>query len=307
MVTAGDKVWIDGQMQSGAEAQRISLLTHTLHYGVGAFEGIRAYQRTNGETCVFRLGEHIQRLFNSCKLVMVQPRVTVEQTTEGCLQVLRENAMTDGYIRPITYLSHGSMGLLPQNNPAVTAILAWSWGAYLGAEGLTKGIRCKISSFARHHVNVAFAHGKIVGQYVNSVMAKREATLAGYDEAIMLDTAGYVAEGSGENIFVVQGGQLVTPPEASAILPGITRDTLMQLAREAGIVVREERLTRDQLFLADEVFLTGTAAEVTPVREIDNRTIGSGSVGPVTKRLQERYFDVVRGSDTSHPEWLTVV
>lgn len=307
MVNTGDKVWIDGQIQAGESASQVSLMTHTLHYGVGAFEGIRAYRRALGETCVFRLAEHIKRLFNSCKLVMLEPCVDSGEVTDGCLQVLRENGMTDGYVRPIVYLAAGSMGLLPTDNRAVTAIVAWDWGAYLGVDGLNQGIRCKVSSFSRHHVGGAFAHGKLVGQYVNSVVAKREASLSGYDEAILLDTAGYVAEGSGENIFIVSDGELITPPVSSAILPGITRDTVMVLARESGYVVREERITRDQLLLADEVFLTGTAAEVTPVREVDDRAIGNGGVGSITKLLQGRYFDVVRGTDSTHPEWLTTL
>lgn len=305
MVISAETIWIDGELRSGEDAGRVPLLAHTLHYGVGAFEGVRAYERASGESCVFRLEEHIVRLFNSCKLIMLKPVVSVDEVCDGCVRVLRDNAMAEGYLRPLCYLGAGSMGLLPADNPVITAITAWPWGAYLGSEALTDGIRCKIASLARHHVNVAFAQGKLVGQYVNSVMAKREAQLAGYDEAILLDTQGYVAEGSGENIFIVRGGELFTPPLSASILPGITRDTIMVLAREMGLSVREERFTRDQLWLADEVFLTGTAAEVTPVREVDDRAIGDGSVGPVTRRLQERYFDVVRGYDTTHPEWLT--
>lgn len=305
MVVRADKIWVDGELRSGEEAAKLSLLAHTLHYGVGAFEGVRAYRRASGESCVFRLDEHIVRLFNSCKLIMITPTVTQEQVSHGCVQVLRDSGMAEGYIRPICYLGEGSMGLLPRDNPVITAVMAWEWGAYLGSDALEHGIRCKISSLARHHVNVAFVHGKLVGQYVNSVMAKREAQLSGYDEAILLDTQGYVAEGSGENIFIVVAGQLITPPLSASILPGITRDTVMVLAREMGLLVREERFTRDQLLLADEVFLTGTAAEVTPVCEVDNRAIGDGKVGALTRRVQERYFDVVKGYDTTHPEWLT--
>ncbi len=305
MVVPANSVWIDGEMCSGDGAGSVPLLTHTLHYGVGAFEGIRAYKRESGESCVFRLEEHVVRLFNSCKLVLMSPTVTKEQVRDGCVRVLRDNGMTEGYIRPISYLGQGSMGLLPADNPVITAITAWAWGAYLGAEALEHGIRCKISSLARHHINVAFAQGKLVGQYINSVMAKREVQLAGYDEALMLDTQGYVAEGSGENIFIVAKGELITPPLSGGILPGITRDTVMVLAREMGLFVREERFTRDQLLLADEAFLTGTAAEVTPIREVDNRAIGAGTPGSITRRVQQRYFDVVRGTDTSHPEWLT--
>jgi branched-chain amino acid aminotransferase len=213
--------------------------------------------------------------------------------------------MREGYLRPLILLGDGAMGVLPTNNPVRTFIVGWTWGAYLGVEGLEKGIRAKISAYARHHINVSFAKGKITGQYVNSVMAKMDAKACGFDEALMLDVHGYVSEGSGENLFLVKRGRIVTPPLSSSILAGITRDTVMTLAREEGIPLDEARITRDELFLADEVFVTGTAAEVTPVREIDFRTIGQGARGPVTERLQQRYFDVVRGSDQRHPEWLT--
>lgn len=307
MEMSGDKVWVDGRMLKRPEASDVSLLTHSLHYGVGAFEGVRAYERAGGETCAFRLREHVERLFQSCKLVLLEPVVTVDQVIDGCLEVLRANSMKSAYLRPLVYLGAGSMGLLPVTNPVVTAVMAWEWGPYLGADGIEKGIRCKISSFSRHHLQSAFAQGKLTGQYVGSVAAKREVTLAGYDEAILLNTSGFVAEGSGENIFVVRRGELITPSVSTGILPGITRDTIMTLAREAGLVVREEQFTRDQLYLADEVFLTGTAAEVTPVREIDNRAIGNGAVGPVTSRLQARYFDAVRGTDSTHPQWLSLI
>jgi branched-chain amino acid aminotransferase len=307
MTLVAPKFWKDGQMLPWAESGSTSLLTHSLHYGVGAFEGIRAYRRSSGETSVFRLREHVQRLFDSCRLVLITPRVTQDAVAEGCLAVLRENGMEDGYLRPLVLLGAGAMGLLPTDNPVETFVLAWRWGAYLGAEGLEKGIRCKISSFARYPVNAGLSRGKLTGQYVNSVLAKREATLAGYDEAILLDGHGYVSEGSGENLFVVKHGRLMTPPLSSSILAGVTRDSILTLAREEGLVVTEERITRDALYLADEVFLTGTAAEVTPVREVDHRPIGNGAMGPITRVLQQRYFDVVRGSDDSHPEWLTSV
>ena len=307
MVPHGKKLWQDGQILDFGAAGTVSLLTHTLHYGLGAFEGIRAYRRSGGESIVFRLREHVARLFDSCRLAFIAPRVTPEQVEAGCVAVLRENSMSEGYIRPLVFLSAGSMGLLPKDNPAVTSVMVWEWGAYLGAKGLEEGIRCKVSSFARGAVNAGFPRGKIVGQYVNSTLAKQEATLAGYDEALLLDANGYVCEGSGENIFAVKNGRISTPPLSSSLLAGITRETVMTLAREEGLVVVEEQLTRDAIYLADEVFLTGTAAEITPVREVDNRVIGSGKAGSVTKTLQARYFDVVRGSDDSHPEWLTRV
>jgi branched-chain amino acid aminotransferase len=306
-VNPGEKFWRDGGLADWKSEGKTSLLTHTLHYGVGAFEGIRAYQRAGGETAIFRLREHVNRLFDSCKLVLVEPNVTREQVFEGCREVLRANGMLDGYIRPMVFLGPGAMGILPVENPPCTFVVAWAWGAYLGKDGLERGIRCKISSFARHAINVSFAKGKLNGQYINSVMAKREAKLSGFDEAILCDIHGFVSEGSGENLFIVKDGRLTTPPLSSSILAGITRDTVMTLAREEGIPLVEERITRDELYLADEVFLTGTAAEVTPVREVDHRVIGAGERGPITRRLQERYFDIVKGSDNSHPEWLTRV
>ena len=307
MVEHGDTIWKDGELVGWKDGAGTSILTHTLHYGVGAFEGIRAYKRAGGETCIFRLKEHVDRLFDSCKLVMMKPRVSAEQVREGCVETMRANGLAEAYLRPLVLIGEGAMGVLAPNNPVYTYVVVWKWGAYLGAEGLEKGIRCKISSFSRHHINVSFAKGKLVGQYINSVVAKQEAKLSGFDEAILTDVNGYVSEGSGENLFVVKNGVITTPPLSSSILAGITRDTVLTLAREHGIVVSEERITRDELYLADEVFLTGTAAEVTPVREVDHRTIGSGKVGEVTELLQQRYFDVVKGRDDSHPEWLTRV
>jgi branched-chain amino acid aminotransferase len=307
MANIGAKVWLDGQLIDRVEAARLSLLTHTLHYGVGAFEGIRAYRRATGETTIFRLSEHIRRLFESCRLVMIEPRVSQEDVCRGCAEVLRENQLTEGYLRPIVVLGEGAMGLYPQGNPVLTYVAAWSWGTYLGQDALEQGIRCKISSYARPHVNSGFSRGKLTGQYIVSVMAKREVKIAGYDEALLLDGNGMVAEGSGENIFIVKDGILITPPLNAAILAGITRDTVLTLAREAGIPVLEQAFPRDALLLADEVFLTGTAAELTPVREIDDRKIGKGSMGPITRQLQERYFAAVRGPARDHPEWLTVV
>jgi branched-chain amino acid aminotransferase len=215
--------------------------------------------------------------------------------------------MSEGYIRPLIYIGEGAMGIYAPNNPVRASVIAWKWGAYLGDEALKKGIRTKISSFARHHINISLSKAKMTGQYTNSVLAKREAKFGGYDEAILLDSSGYVSEGSGENIFIVKKGVLHTPDLSSSILEGITRDTILQLAREEGVPVNEGRITREQLWLADEAFFTGTAAEITPIREVDDRAIGDGTVGPVTRRLQERFFEIVKGNDTSHPEWLTKV
>ncbi|HLK38863.1 MAG TPA: branched-chain amino acid transaminase, partial [Polyangiaceae bacterium] len=277
------------------------------HYGLGVFDGMRAYRRADGGTYVFRLQEHVDRLFDGCKMCLIQPRFTREQITAACLESIRVNEMADGYIRPMVFIGEGAMGIYVPNNPIRTAVLAWQWGAYLGDEALRNGIRVKVSSFARHHINANLAKAKMNGQYTNSVLAKREAKLGGYDEAILLDANGLVSEGSGENIFVVRRNVIYTPDLSCSILEGITRDSVITIAREMGLTVVEGRLTRDQLWLADEVFFTGTAAEVTPVREVDNRAIGSGTVGPVTKKVQGRFFEIVRGDDTSHPEWLTRV
>jgi len=306
MVDKVKKIWLDGELVDW-DAANVHVMTHSLHYGLAAFEGIRAYQRADGGTYVFRLRDHIDRLFDTCKLCLLKPEYTREQVIRVCGEVLRANGMTEGYLRPMVFVGEGAMGIYAPNNPIRTAVIVWKWGAYLGEEALKNGIRAKISSFARHHINVSLAKAKMTGQYTNSVLAKREAKLGGYDEAILLDSSGYVSEGSGENIFVVRKGVLHTPDLSCSILEGITRDTVITLARELGMTVVEDRITRDQLWLADEVFLTGTAAEVTPVREVDNRTVGDGTVGVLTKRIQQRFFEVVRGTDTSHPEWLTKV
>jgi branched-chain amino acid aminotransferase len=306
MVDKVKKIWMDGELVDWDNAN-VHVLTHSLHYGLAAFEGIRAYKRADGATYVFRLREHIDRLFDSCKMALLAPKYTREQVMSACTETLRANGMVDGYLRPLVFVGDGAMGIYAPQNPVRTAVVAWKWGTYLGEDALKNGIRAKISSFARLHVNVNLAKAKISGQYTNSVIAKREAKFGGYDEAILLDTNGYVSEGSGENIFVVRKGVIHTPDLSCSILEGITRDSVITLAREMGLPVVEDRLTRDQLWLADEVFFTGTAAEVTPVREIDNRTVGEGTVGPVTKRIQARFFEVARGTDPSHPEWLTRV
>lgn len=306
MVEKLQKIWVDGELVAWDDAH-VHLLTHSLHYGLGAFEGIRAYKRANGKSYVFRLREHVDRLFDTCKMVLIQPKFTREQISAACIDTLKANALEEGYLRPVVFVGEGAMGIYAPNNPIRASVIAWKWGAYLGDEALKNGIRVKISSFARHHINVSLAKAKMMGQYTNSILAKREAKLGGYDEAILLDPSGFVSEGSGENIFIVKKGVLYTPDLASSILEGITRDTVITLAREMGLEVKESRITRDQLWLADECFFTGTAAEITPVREVDNRAIGEGTVGPITKKLQDKFFAVVRGSDNSHPEWLTAL
>jgi branched-chain amino acid aminotransferase len=296
-------LWLDGKLVPFEDA-RVHVLTHALHYGIGVFEGIRAYQTADGRSAVFRLREHIQRLYDSAHILMLELPFPAEKVAQACVEVLRDNRLPAGYLRPLAFTGAGALGVGAQN-PIQVMVAAWPWGAYLSEEGLRRGIRAKVSSFTRLHVNVQMVKAKITGQYVNSFLATREASLAGYEEAILLDTEGYVSEGAGENIFVVKNGELCTPPLSSAVLAGITRDAVIQIARDQGVPVKEEKFTRDAMYLADELFLTGTAAEVTPVREVDNRKIGKGEPGPVTKRLQEVFFRVVRGEEPKYREWLT--
>lgn len=302
MVDKTEKIWMDGEFVAWDDA-KVHILTHTLHYGLGSFEGIRAYEHTDGRSGVFRLTEHVQRLFNSAKLLGIEVPFSREIIESACLETLQVNRMKSGYLRPLVYVGTGAMGLFAIDNPIKVAIVTWPWGAYLGEEGLKRGIRAKVSSYTRHHVNSMLTKGKVPGHYVNSVLAKREAMRDGYQEAIMLDTQGFVSECSGENLFIVHRGIVQTPEYGSSILGGITRDTVLQLAQDAGLTVREHRFPRDVLYLADEVFMTGTAAEITPVREIDNRKIGDGTPGPITLALQERFFRVVRGADERSHEW----
>jgi branched-chain amino acid aminotransferase len=299
-----DTIWIDGALVPWDNATE-HLLAHTMHYGVGAFEGIRAYQRTDGRTAIFRLREHIERLIDSCTICTMDVPYTRDQLMSACLEVVRSNKMTSCYLRPLVYLGYGALGLGSLEPPVRTMVACYEWGAYLGDDGLKKGIKCMISGFSRANSNAAMNKGKICGQYVSSVLAKRMAIKSGFEEALMLDPQGYVAEGTGENIFVVKKDVVRTPPTSGAILAGITRDTTIQLLREQGVEVREEPVARDELYTADEVFLTGTAAEITPVRDIDHRKIGRGEAGPVTRRLQESFFSVVKGADTKHDHWLS--
>jgi branched-chain amino acid aminotransferase len=301
---SGSFVWLDGAFVPWDDA-KVHLLTHTLHYGLGAFEGIRCYRRADGRSAVFRLDAHIDRLLQSARICTLEVPYPRAELAQACVATLKRNAMAEGYLRPLVFIGDPLMGLGTLDNPTRVAIAAFFWGAYLGDEGLARGIRARIASFTRSGVNSSMSKGKICGQYVNSILAKREAHASGHDEAIMLDQNGHVAEATGENIFVVTAGRLATPPLSSPILAGITRDSVMRLARDAGLEVREEVFTRDQLYVADEVFLTGTAAELTPVREIDGRRVGAGEVGPVTRRLQAAYFDAVKGATPRYPEWVT--
>jgi len=301
-----DTIWVDGALVPW-DAATEHVLAHTIHYGVGAFEGIRAYQRSDGRTHVFRLREHIDRLLDSCAICTMDCPYTRDQLMQACVEVVRANKMPSCYVRPLVYLGYGALGLGSLEPPVRTMVACYEWGAYLGDDGLKKGIRVMVSGFTRANASSVMNKGKICGQYVTSVLAKRMAVKSGFEEALMLDPQGYVAEGTGENIFVVKHGIVRTPPTSAAILSGITRDTSIQLLREQGVEVREEAIARDELYTAEEVFLTGTAAEITPVREIDHRKIGAGVGGPVTRRLQESFFSVVKGSDTKHDSWLTFV
>ncbi|HJU04364.1 MAG TPA: branched-chain amino acid transaminase [Nitrospiraceae bacterium] len=304
MLEPSEKIWMDGSFVDWKDAS-VHVLTHSLHYGLAAFEGIRCYKGKTGSS-IFRLDEHVDRLFESAHIAQMAIPYEKKQVTDAIVETVRINRLEACYIRPIVYIGYGMMGLYPGDNPIRVAIAAWKWGTYLGEEALTKGIRAKVSSFTRHHVNIAMTRGKISGQYVNSILAKNEVKAAGYDEAIMLDPDGYVAEGTGENVFILRRGQLLTTPLTS-ILEGITRSAVMQLARERNIPVVEERFSRDALYVADEMFLTGTAAEITPVREVDGRRVGKGTLGPVTKELQTAFFSIVRGEDRTHGSWLTRV
>ena len=301
----GEKIWLDGQMVRWEDAC-VHVLTHTLHYGLGVFEGIRCYRTDDGRSAVFRLEEHVRRLFESAHINLMSVPFSRQQIQQAILECLRVNHLEEGYIRPLVFVGEGAMGLNPADNAIRVAIIVWPWGKYLGEEGMERGIRAKVSTFSRHFVNAKMTKGKTCGDYVNSILAKREALLDGYDEAILLDTQGLVSEASGENVFVVRDGEIRTPSRQT-ILEGITRDSVIQIARDRGMEVRETALTRDELYLADEAFLTGTAAEVTPIREIDHRQVGSGQRGPVTRRLQEAFFDVVTGRDRKYEGWLTRV
>jgi len=302
MVQKVSKIWMDGKLIPWEEAN-VHILTHSLHYGLGAFEGIRCYLCQDGKSAVFRLREHVDRLFDSAQIGDIKIPYTKREISEACKETLRVNQLKEGYIRPIVFIGEGVMGVYPGDNPIRVAIITWSWGAYLGEEALEKGIRIKVSSYTRHHVNVMMTKAKICGNYVNSVLAKREVMKMGYDEALMLDTEGYVSEASGENIFMVKNGVLKTTPLTS-ILPGITRDSVIQIAKVKKITLLEERFTRDELYTAQEAFFTGTAAELTPIREVDDRIIGDGKPGPMTKELQATFFDIVRGKNPEYREWL---
>ncbi len=299
-----DKIWMDGKFVDWDKAH-VHVLTHTLHYGFGVFEGTRCYKCADG-SAVFRLDDHLKRLYNSAKILGLEIPFSYDELKDASCEILRVNRMEEGYLRHIVFMGDGEMGL-GSINPTRTVIAAWPWGAYLGADALEKGIRLKTSSYIRLPVQAFPSKAKVVGNYVNSILAKRDAVKAGYNEALMLDMQGYVAEGSGENIFLVNDNTLRTPPESSSILNGITRHSIITLAREGGYTVKEETFPRDAVYSADEVFLTGTAAEVTPVCEVDDRVIGAGKAGPVTLNLQKAFFAVVKGENKEYSNWLTYI
>jgi len=297
-----DRIWMDGQMIPYDEA-KVHVLTHSLHYGLAVFEGMRCYEGGDGRPAIFRLREHIRRLLDSAHIVMMPVPFSSEELMKASADVVRVNQFQECYLRPIVFYGEGEMGLAARGNQTRVAIAAWPWGAYLGQESLSKGVRLKTSSFARFHHNSMMPAAKASGHYVNSILAGYEARQNGYDEALLLDTEGFVAEGSGENVFVVRDGVVRTPPLAS-ILPGITRDSVMKILRDLGIAVFEEHFARDLFYIADEAFMTGTAAEVTPVRELDDRKIGSGAPGPMTKRVQEVFQAALHGRDPRYRDWL---
>ena len=298
------KIWKDGQLIDWRDAN-IHILTHSLHYGMAVFEGVRAYKTDKG-TAIFRLREHTERLFNSAKIFQMNIPFDQETVTQAQLQVVRENKLETCYLRPLVWIGDEKLGISAKGNKIHVAVAAWPWGAYLGEDGLNKGIRVKTSSFSRHHVNVSMVRAKASGYYINSILANQEALADGYDEALLLDTDGYVSEGSGENVFIVKKGKIYTPDLASC-LDGITRDSLVTIARDLGIEVIEKRITRDEVYCADEAFFTGTAAEVTPIRELDNRAIGDGKRGAITEKLQNVFFDAVAGRTPQYSHWLTIV
>jgi branched-chain amino acid aminotransferase len=302
MLQTTEKIWMDGKFIPWGEAN-VHILTHSLHYGLGVFEGIRCYLCHDGKSAVFRLKEHVERLFDSAQIGELKIPYSKREIGEACKETLRINRLKEGYIRPIIFIGDGVMGVHPGDNPIRVAIVTWFWGAYLGEGALEKGIRVKVSSYTRHHVNVMMTKAKICGNYVNSVLAKREVTRMGYDEALMLDTEGYVSEGSGENIFIVKNGVLKTTPLTS-VLSGITRDSVIQIAKNKRVTLVEERFSRDEVYTAQEVFFTGTAAEITPIREVDDRKIGDGKPGQITKELQSNFFNIVKGKNTEYSEWL---
>ncbi|MEO3690060.1 branched-chain amino acid transaminase [Roseateles paludis] len=298
------KIWMDGELVDWRDA-KIHVLTHTLHYGCGAFEGVRAYETPAG-TAIFRLQEHTQRLFNSAKILRMKIPFTPEQVNQAQRDVIKANGLKSGYLRPLTWIGSEKLGVSPKGNKVHLMVAAWAWGAYLGEEGMKRGIRVKTSSFTRHHVNITMTQAKTVSNYTNSILANMEATDDGYDEALLLDASGFVSEGAGENLFVIKNGTVYTPDLSAGALNGITRNTIFHICKDLGLPLVEKRITRDEVYICDEAFFTGTAAEVTPIRELDRVEIGIGSRGPITEKIQKAFFDIVGGQNLKYADWLTV-
>ena len=305
MADRDGKIWMDGQMVDWRDA-KIHVLTHTLHYGCGAFEGVRAYKTESG-TAIFRLTEHTDRLFNSAKILRMQIPFAKEQVIEAQKAVVRENHLESCYLRPLTWIGDRKLGVSPKGNSIHLMVAAWPWGAYLGEDGMKHGIRVKISSYTRHHVNITMTQAKAVSNYTNSILANMEATDDGYDEAMLLDSSGFVSEGAGENLFVIKDGVVYTPDLSAGALNGITRNTVFHICKDLGYEVVQKRITRDEIYICDEAFFTGTAAEVTPIRELDRVTLGSGTRGPMTEKIQTAFFDIVHGRNPKYAHWLTQV
>jgi branched-chain amino acid aminotransferase len=305
MADRDGKIWMDGQLVDWRDA-KIHVLTHTLHYGCGAFEGVRAYNTAQG-TAIFRLKEHTERLFNSAKILRMKIPFSMEEVMAAQCQVVRENKLESCYLRPLTWIGSQKLGVSPKGNTIHLMVAAWAWGAYLGEDGMKNGIRVKISSYTRHHVNITMTQAKAVSNYTNSILANMEATEDGYDEAMLLDASGFVSEGAGENLFVVKDGVVYTPDLSAGALNGITRNTVMHICKDLGLELVQKRITRDEVYIADEAFFTGTAAEVTPIRELDRIALGNGSRGPVTEKIQTAFFDIVNGRNPKYAHWLTKV
>ena len=299
------KIWMDGQMVEWRDA-KIHVLSHTLHYGCGAFEGVRAYKTAQG-TAIYRLQEHTQRLFNSAKILRMNIPFSQEEVMQAQKDVVRLNNLVSCYIRPLTWIGSQKLGVSPRGNKIHVMVAAWAWGAYLGEEGMKRGIRVKTSSFTRHHVNITMTQAKAVSNYSNSILANMEALDEGYDEALLLDPAGFVSEGAGENIFVIKDGVVYTPDLSAGALNGITRNTILHICKDLGLELIQKRITRDEIYIADEAFFTGTAAEVTPIRELDRIEIGAGSRGPITEKIQTAFFDIVNGRNPKYAAWLSQV
>jgi branched-chain amino acid aminotransferase len=297
-------IWFNGKLIDWRDAN-IHVLTHSLHYGMAVFEGVRAYKTDQGPA-IFRLDEHTKRWFNSAKIFQMEMPYSQAELMQAQLDVVKANQLESCYLRPIAWIGSEKLGISPKGNQILVSIAAWQWGAYLGEDGLNKGIRVKTSSFSRHHVNVSLVRAKASGYYINSILANQEVTAHGYDEALLLDTDGYVSEGSGENVFIVREGVIYTPDLASC-LAGITRESIIKIAHDLGFEVREKRITRDEMYCCDEAFFTGTAAEVTPIRELDDRIIGNGGRGPITEKIQNVFFDIVKGKNDKYRSWLTYV